>query len=614
MVPDPRRRGARPARARGARRGVRGRGCCASSGCSRRSPTRAGYRQPVASDFQRELIVEEAVRRAKLARARASRRPSRASRAPRRRFVTELGRARWWSPPRLTSALRQWAGGGPRRALRRRGRGRSTRPTASGLEAAGLVDEELFAWRALDALRAGPGGLGRHPAVRLRVRRLRPASAGCARDAARGARRRDGLAAVRARAPRVQGGRDVRTGAARARRRGARARRRSTTTTPPSRAAALHHVERCCSRTSRPSGRRRRRDLASTRPAASAPRWSSRPPRCSSCSASGDARRATWRSCSATRRATRRCVEQVFGAYGIPYSIDRRLPLRPHRARPRPARADPLRRGRRARPTTCSPISARPACSSMPGARGPARGGRAPGGRARPPSRRARSGSATAGSSRSSTGSRGARDTAALRRASSSAPRARCSPAPTSAARARAERRPSSRRRARFARGRRRRSESCAPCSAASALDAGARAAACWSSSRCTWASARSPTACRWPRPRRSARAASRRCSCCGLQEGEFPRGASPEPFLSDEDRRAIATASGLVLPVREDRLDRERYLFYVCASRAERLLVLSSRSSDEEGNPQAELVLRGRRARPARRRRRARARARSPT
>jgi ATP-dependent helicase/DNAse subunit B len=76
---------------------------------------------------------------------------------------------------------------------------------------------------------------------------------------------------------------------------------------------------------------------------------------------------------------------------------------------------------------------------------------------------------------------------------------------------------------------------------------------------------------------------------CCGLQEGEFPRGASPEPFLSDEDRRAIAGASGLVLPVREDRLDRERYLFYVCASRAERLLVLSSRSSDEEGNPQTE-------------------------
>jgi ATP-dependent helicase/DNAse subunit B len=75
----------------------------------------------------------------------------------------------------------------------------------------------------------------------------------------------------------------------------------------------------------------------------------------------------------------------------------------------------------------------------------------------------------------------------------------------------------------------------------------------------------------------------------CGLQEGEFPRVANPEPFLSDDDRRALATASGLVLPVREDRLDRERYLFYICASRAERLLVLSSRSSDEEGNPQTE-------------------------
>ena len=75
----------------------------------------------------------------------------------------------------------------------------------------------------------------------------------------------------------------------------------------------------------------------------------------------------------------------------------------------------------------------------------------------------------------------------------------------------------------------------------------------------------------------------------CGLQEGEFPRSTAPEPFLADEDRRAIASATGLVLPVREDALDRERYLFYVCASRAERLLVLSSRSSDEEGNPQAE-------------------------
>ncbi len=75
----------------------------------------------------------------------------------------------------------------------------------------------------------------------------------------------------------------------------------------------------------------------------------------------------------------------------------------------------------------------------------------------------------------------------------------------------------------------------------------------------------------------------------CGLQEGEFPRGASPEPFLPDADRREIAGASGLLLPLREDQLERERYLFYVCASRAERLLVLSSRYCDEEGDPEAE-------------------------
>jgi ATP-dependent helicase/DNAse subunit B len=78
----------------------------------------------------------------------------------------------------------------------------------------------------------------------------------------------------------------------------------------------------------------------------------------------------------------------------------------------------------------------------------------------------------------------------------------------------------------------------------------------------------------------------------CGLQEGEFPRPQAGEPFLSDEDRRAIAQASDLRLPAREDELDRERHLFYVCCSRAERLLALSARFSDEEGNPQVQSFL----------------------
>jgi ATP-dependent helicase/DNAse subunit B len=73
----------------------------------------------------------------------------------------------------------------------------------------------------------------------------------------------------------------------------------------------------------------------------------------------------------------------------------------------------------------------------------------------------------------------------------------------------------------------------------------------------------------------------------CGLQEGEFPRAPRPEPFLSDDDRRAIAESTGLALPLREERPARERQLFYVCASRAERLLALSWRETDEEGSPQ---------------------------
>ncbi len=71
----------------------------------------------------------------------------------------------------------------------------------------------------------------------------------------------------------------------------------------------------------------------------------------------------------------------------------------------------------------------------------------------------------------------------------------------------------------------------------------------------------------------------------CGLNEGEFPLAGSPDPFLSDELRRELAAATGLRLPIREDALTRERYLFYAATSRATETLVLSYRSSDEEGN-----------------------------
>jgi ATP-dependent helicase/DNAse subunit B len=71
----------------------------------------------------------------------------------------------------------------------------------------------------------------------------------------------------------------------------------------------------------------------------------------------------------------------------------------------------------------------------------------------------------------------------------------------------------------------------------------------------------------------------------CGLQEGEFPRQSVPEPFLSDEDRHELATVGGLRLAGDDDGLARERYLFYSCLARATERVVLSYRSSDEEGN-----------------------------
>ncbi|MDO8188862.1 PD-(D/E)XK nuclease family protein [Conexibacter sp. CPCC 205706] len=72
----------------------------------------------------------------------------------------------------------------------------------------------------------------------------------------------------------------------------------------------------------------------------------------------------------------------------------------------------------------------------------------------------------------------------------------------------------------------------------------------------------------------------------CGLQEGEFPRPAHPEPFLPDELRRELNIAAGLGLPPREDALADERYLFYATVSRPRRRLLLSTRDADEDGNP----------------------------
>jgi ATP-dependent helicase/DNAse subunit B len=71
-----------------------------------------------------------------------------------------------------------------------------------------------------------------------------------------------------------------------------------------------------------------------------------------------------------------------------------------------------------------------------------------------------------------------------------------------------------------------------------------------------------------------------------GLQEGEFPRRARPEPLLGEEERRRIAEASGLLLADAQDVLAAERYLLYAVLSRPEELLFLSWHDADDDGEP----------------------------
>ena len=72
----------------------------------------------------------------------------------------------------------------------------------------------------------------------------------------------------------------------------------------------------------------------------------------------------------------------------------------------------------------------------------------------------------------------------------------------------------------------------------------------------------------------------------CGLQEGVFPAPARPAPYLSEEERRDLALASGLRLGQARDALAAERYLLYAAVSRPRELLVLSWHTADDDGQP----------------------------
>ncbi len=71
------------------------------------------------------------------------------------------------------------------------------------------------------------------------------------------------------------------------------------------------------------------------------------------------------------------------------------------------------------------------------------------------------------------------------------------------------------------------------------------------------------------------------------LREGLFPRPGRADPFLGDNERAEIASASGLLLPARETTLDEERYLLYAAASRPTELLVLSWHTANDDAEAQ---------------------------
>ncbi len=543
---------------------------------------RAGHSERIASEVQRELIVEEAVRRSRLELlAESAGQPGFVRAAA--EFVAELERS-MVEPARFTQALRTWAGDGPRRRYAEE-IAAIYRGYRDGLVAAGLADPELFAWHALDALRRAPAAWGATPVFvygfddfnPLQLDALDTLASKCGVDVVASLPFERGRAAFKTVAGLHQ---DLLALGA-----------RESILPPlddhyaPDSRAALHHVERSLFE-----------DEVEAVEAGSAIEFHS-----------GAGRRAEIELAGARLRRLLHdgvepgdiavvlrgpdeyasLLEQVFGAYDIPYSIDRSVPLW-HTG---------LGRGLLAL-VRCAVDREAPAEELLAWLRTPGLL-REPGLADRLEAEVRRKGAhlATDAAALWEAEHWKLDDLERLRRAGSGArflieierQLARLFAAPY-------------RRQAAILHG----PELDDPRVFVAARDALAqlravveadprtrlppeRVLAVLRELRVHLGELPQPDRVQVAKPEAIRARRFHAVFVCGLEEGEFPRIARPEPFLPDEDRRELARASGLRLPISEDRLDRERYLFYLCCSRAERLLVLSSRSSDEEGNPQSE-------------------------
>src|ERR1700754_4295486 len=122
---------------------------------------RAGYGGRRLSALQRDRVAQRAVSRVRFqALERAAQSPGFATAAG--NLIGELQRT-LVTPQRFAAAMRTWAAEDERRGAYAEDVASIYLAYARELEATGRVDAELYAWRALDALRLAPGAWGDDP-------------------------------------------------------------------------------------------------------------------------------------------------------------------------------------------------------------------------------------------------------------------------------------------------------------------------------------------------------------------------------------------------------------------------------------------------------------------
>ncbi|HXO09559.1 MAG TPA: hypothetical protein VN880_16075, partial [Solirubrobacteraceae bacterium] len=132
------------------------------SGLTREIARRTGYVATTASDLQRDRVLRAALSRVTFGPlAESSRAPGFPAAAA--ALIAELQRT-LVTPQRFVAALGVWAAQDGRRKPYADDLGAIYLAYARELDRRGRVDRELYAWRALDSLRAAPGGWGRSEA------------------------------------------------------------------------------------------------------------------------------------------------------------------------------------------------------------------------------------------------------------------------------------------------------------------------------------------------------------------------------------------------------------------------------------------------------------------